>query len=114
MDKLQLEKLTPEQIGFHLVLHSGNARSKIIQSLREYRAGNLSRSETLLDEAEEDLSHAQQIHFHLIQKEANGDKAAFSLLLMHAEDHLMSTLTMKDLVKELLEVFKAKDQSEEK
>jgi len=35
MDKLQLDQLTDEQISFQLILHSGNARSKVIQSLRE-------------------------------------------------------------------------------
>jgi len=45
----------------------------------------------------------------MIQKEAGGEKTPFSLLLMHAEDHLMSTLTMKELVKEMLEIFKVKN-----
>ncbi|MBA4494785.1 PTS lactose/cellobiose transporter subunit IIA [Paenactinomyces guangxiensis] len=111
MDKIQAENLTQEQIGFQLILHSGNARSKIIQSLREYRGGNTAKAEDLIKEAETDLSAAHDIHFHMIQKEANGKKTDFSLLLMHAEDHLMSTLTMKELVKELLELFKTKEGS---
>ncbi|SMO31906.1 PTS lactose/cellobiose transporter subunit IIA [Melghirimyces algeriensis] len=114
MDGLKVEHLTQEEIGFQLILHSGNARSKIIQSLREYRAGNVSEAENLLTQVEGDLSMAHQIHFHMIQKEANGEKTEFSLLLMHAEDHLMSILTMKELVKELLEVFKSVDLIERK
>ncbi|BAO93266.1 hypothetical protein BSNT_06946 [Bacillus subtilis subsp. natto BEST195] len=31
------------------------------------------------------------------------------MLLMHAEDHLMSTLSMKELVKEMLDIFKTKN-----
>lgn len=49
------------------------------------------------------------IHFQMIQKESGGEAAAFSLLLMHAEDHLMSTLSMKELVKEMLDLFKTKN-----
>ena len=109
MEKIQLESLTEEQISFQLILHSGNARSKIIQSLREYRNGKVEEADELISQAEADLSIAHDIHFQMVQKEASGEKTNFSLLLMHSEDHLMSTLTMKELVKEVLEIFKSKD-----
>ncbi|OYD09032.1 PTS lactose/cellobiose transporter subunit IIA [Paludifilum halophilum] len=109
MEKLKLENLTTEQINFQLISHSGNARSKIIQSLREYREGNTAESENLLAKAEEDLQGAHDIHFQMVQKEASGEKTDISLLLMHAEDHLMSTVTMKELVREMLEIFKKRD-----
>jgi cellobiose PTS system EIIA component len=109
MEKLQLENLTSEQINFQLILHSGNARSKVIQSLREYREGNVVESEALIKDAEQDLAVAHDIHFKLVQKEAKGEKVEFSMLFMHSEDHLMSTITMKELVKELLDIFKAKN-----
>jgi cellobiose PTS system EIIA component len=108
MEKIDLDTLTAEQINFMLILHSGNARSKIIQSLREYREGNIEESDSLLTQAEEDLRLSHEIHFKMVQKEASGEKVEFALLLMHAEDHLMSTLTMKELVKELRDIFKQK------
>lgn len=109
MENIDFTSLTDEQINFMLILHSGNARSKIIQSLREYREGNVAEADSLLAQAEEDLKAAHSIHFNMVQKEAAGNKAEFALLLVHAEDHLMSTLTMKELVKELLEIFKTKN-----
>lgn len=109
MEKIDLQQLTNEQIAFQLILHSGNARSKVIQSLREYRAGNKEAASKLLKEAEADLSLAHDIHFQMVQKEAGGQNTEFTLLLIHAEDHLMSTLSMKELVKEMLELFKARN-----
>lgn len=110
MEKIEIdiESLDSEQINFMLILHSGNARSKIIQALREYREGRTEEAENLLVQAEEDLQVAHDIHFKMVQQEASGEKVEFALLLMHAEDHLMSTLTMKELVRELLEIFKQK------
>ncbi|GLC89573.1 PTS lactose/cellobiose transporter subunit IIA [Lysinibacillus piscis] len=108
MIDFNVDELTPEQVSFQLILHSGNARSKIIQSLRAYREGNVEETEQLLKEAEEDLNQSHGIHFQMIQKEAAGEKNEFSLLLMHSEDHLMSTLTMKELVTELIALFKEK------
>ncbi|WP_042463460.1 PTS lactose/cellobiose transporter subunit IIA [Neobacillus dielmonensis] len=109
MENIDLDTLTAEQTNFMLILHSGNARSKVIQALREYREGNQQEAENLIVQAEEDLKVAHDIHFKMIQQEASGNKVEFALLLMHAEDHLMSTITMKELVKELLEIFKAKN-----
>jgi PTS system cellobiose-specific IIA component len=109
MEQQSLAGLTTEQIGFQLILHSGNARSKIIESIRKYREGNVEEAERLVKEAEKDLSAAHGIHFQMIQEEANGKGMEFSLLLMHAEDHLMSTLSMKELVKELIELFKTRN-----
>ncbi|OQO98744.1 PTS lactose/cellobiose transporter subunit IIA [Geobacillus sp. 44C] len=109
MEKVDIQQLTNEQIAFQLILHSGNARSKIIQSLREYRVGNKEVADQLLKGAEEDLSLAHDIHFQMIQKEAGGQNTEITLLLMHAEDHLMSTLSMKELVKEMIELFKEKN-----
>ena len=85
MDKLNLEELTSEQINFQLILHSGNARSKVIQSLREYRAGNTEEAESLIKQAEEDLAVAHDVHFQLVQKEARGEKVEFSMLFMHSK-----------------------------
>ncbi|KAF0818603.1 MULTISPECIES: PTS lactose/cellobiose transporter subunit IIA [unclassified Cytobacillus] len=108
MELAELENLNAEQVNFMLILHSGNARSKILQALREYREDRVEKADSLLLQAEEDLKQAHGIHFKMVQKEASGEKVDFALLLMHAEDHLMSTLTMKELVKELIELFKKK------
>ncbi|WP_436374037.1 PTS lactose/cellobiose transporter subunit IIA [Cytobacillus sp. BC1816] len=109
MVKVELDNLTAEQVNFMLILHSGNARSKVLQALREYREGNVEEADSLLVQAEEDLKQAHEIHFKMVQREASGEKVEFALLLMHAEDHLMSTLSMKELVKELIELFKQKN-----
>ncbi|KIP21023.1 Oligo-beta-mannoside-specific phosphotransferase enzyme IIA component [Anoxybacillus ayderensis] len=104
-----LEHLTAEQISFQLILHSGSARSKIIEAIRKYRQGSSEEAERLLNDAEKDLGQAHHIHFQMIQSEASGQQTEFSLLMIHAEDHLMSTLTMKELVKEILDLFKARN-----
>ncbi|MES1027526.1 MULTISPECIES: PTS lactose/cellobiose transporter subunit IIA [Bacillus amyloliquefaciens group] len=104
-----METYTDEQISFQLILHSGNARSNIIQSIRAYKDGRTDESDTFLTKAEEELGIAHDIHFQMIQKEAGGAKTDVSLLFMHAEDHLMSALSMKELVKEMLDLFQSKN-----
>jgi len=107
MEKKTLKGLTEEQVSFQLILHSGNARSKLLEALKQYREGLEEQAFGLMKEAEEDLRHAHDIHFQLVQKEAGGERTSFSLLLMHAEDHFMSTITIKELVGELLPIFQS-------
>jgi len=42
----------------------------------------------------------------LIQKEAKGEPTEFSVLLVHALDIMMDSLSVRDLVKELIELYK--------
>ncbi|KPN15523.1 PTS dihydroxyacetone transporter [Bacillus australimaris] len=107
MEKKTLEGLTEEQVSFQLILHSGNARSKLLQALKQFREGAEEEAFGLMKEAQEDLQDAHDIHFQLVQREAGGETTSFSLLLMHAEDHLMSTITIKELVGELLPIFQS-------
>ncbi|EMI12181.1 MULTISPECIES: PTS lactose/cellobiose transporter subunit IIA [Bacillus] len=107
MEKKTLEGLTEEQISFQLILHSGNARSKLLQSLKQFREGHEIVASDLLKEAEDDLRNAHDIHFQMVQQEASGETISFSLLLMHAEDHFMSTMTIKELVGELLPILQS-------
>ncbi|AEV19477.1 PTS lactose/cellobiose transporter subunit IIA [Geobacillus stearothermophilus] len=109
MEKIDVNQLTNEQVAFQLILHSGNARSKIVQAIREYRTGQVGEAERLIQEAEQDLSVAHDVHFQLIQKEAGGEETNLTLLLMHAEDHVMSTLAMKEIVKEMLALLKERN-----
>lgn len=100
------EKQDLEAVAFQMIFHSGNARSNLILALRECKAKNFAACDALMEEAEKMLAEAHKTHFGLIQNEASGNKTEFSLLLMHAEDHLMSTSTMKELMKELVDILK--------
>ncbi|SDC08591.1 PTS system, cellobiose-specific IIA component [Terribacillus halophilus] len=105
MSEMKLEELTEEQVCFQMILHSGNARSKILQALRLYREGEMEKVNEMLADAEEDLSQVHKVHFQLVQQEAAGRQQELSLLFLHAEDHFMSTMTMKEMVKELIPIF---------
>ncbi|PAD36281.1 PTS lactose/cellobiose transporter subunit IIA [Terribacillus saccharophilus] len=105
MSELKLEELTEEQVCFQMILHSGNARSKVLQALRLYREGDIEKVNEMLTDAEEDLSLVHKVHFQLVQQEAAGQQQELSLLFLHAEDHFMSTLTMKEMVKEMIPIF---------
>lgn len=105
---MQTNEQTIEQVAFMMILYSGNARSTIREAIEAYKEGTFEEFERLLSDARAQLQEAHQVHFGQVQKEASGEPTTLSLLLLHAEDHLMSTQTMLDLTAGLIELMEHK------
>lgn len=99
MDELEL-------VAFEIISNVGMAKSLAMEAIREARAGNFDEAEKKVSEAKGFLLEGHHAHSGLIQNEANGKKLEFSLIIMHAEDQLMSAETIKDIAIELIEMNK--------
>jgi PTS system cellobiose-specific IIA component len=95
-----------EEIILNIVMHSGEARNYSMEAIALAKAGDFNTVEKLLIKADEELGYAHTSQISLIQIEAAEDKMEISLLLIHAQDHLMTTMTFKDLAVEIIEVHK--------
>lgn len=93
-------------LGFEIVAYAGDARSKLLEALNLAQAGDYARAESLVEEANTCIVEAHHAQTSLLQKEASGDDVAFSVTLMHGQDHLMTTLLLKDLMKHMIELYK--------
>ena len=95
-----------ELIAFEIISNVGMAKSLAIEALRAVRSDNYAEGEERLAEAAKYLTEGHHAHTSLIQKEAAGEKTEFSLMLMHAEDQMMSAETIKTLVEEIMLMYK--------
>jgi PTS system cellobiose-specific IIA component len=95
-----------ERSIFTIISCAGRARSICFEALRHAREGAFEQAEALLDQAQAELVKTHGVHAAMIQKEASGDRQEVSLLLVHAEDHLMNTLFAKDLIREMVLMLK--------
>ena len=93
-----------EEIILNIIMHSGEARSYSMEALAIAKTGDFDKAKELIIRADEELGYAHNSQTSLIQGEAANDKIEFSLLLIHSQDHLMTTMTFKDLAVELIEV----------
>lgn len=91
-----------EAISFQLIANVGEARSLLFEALRLAREENFKEAEKYVMDAEDAMLKAHESHFSLIQQEARGEKVEFSLILMHAEDQLMTTELLKSMANELI------------
>lgn len=96
-----------EQTSFSIIAAVGAARSNYIQAIHEAKAGNFDRADELIAEGEQLFVVGHDAHFSLIQKEAAGEQSEFALILMHAEDQLMSAESFGILAKEFVDVYRS-------
>lgn len=91
-----------ELISFQLITNVGEARSALFEAMKAAREERFEEAEELVKKADASLLKAQESHMGLIQQEAEGKTVTVSLLLMHAEDQMMTTETLKGIVREVI------------
>ena len=98
--------MNSEQIVFTIIMHAGDARSHALEALRYAREGNGDEAEKSMAKAKSELVEAHHIQTELLQAEAGGQKQDVNLLLIHAQDHLMTAILAKDLIEEMILMYK--------
>ena len=93
-------------LGFEIVAYAGDARSKLLEALTAAQNGKFDQAESLVEEANTCIANAHKAQTSLLAKEAQGDDIAYSVTMMHGQDHLMTTLLLKDLMKHLIELYR--------
>jgi len=97
-----------ENIIFELIVFSGNGKSSAMEAIQEAKKGDFLKAEESLKDASEQLGKAHKYQTSLIQAEAAGKSTTITLLLIHAQDHFMSAMTVIDLATEIVEIYKTR------
>lgn len=85
-----------------IIMHGGNARSLCISAMKKLEKKEVEEAKKLVSEANLELGEAHKIQTQLIQQEASGNKVEITLLMVHAQDHLMNAITVRDLVSSII------------
>ena len=99
------KKEMSEQIMFKLISYSGDARSNLYEAFESVMNGEYEEAEESLKKADETIIEAHNLQTNLIQKEAQGTHIDISLLMIHAQDHLMNAITIKDMAREFVDLY---------
>ena len=102
-----------EMIAFKIISGVGTARSCYIEAVHASKAGDYEQAERLI--ADESFVVGHEAHASLLTKEANeGQGSAVTLLILHAEDQLMSAEAFKIIAQEFIDAHKRIDALEAK
>lgn len=95
-----------DMISMTIIANSGDARSFAFQALEEAKVGNFEAANELLAKSKEAEAIAHKAQTELLFKEANGDKQDMNVLLVHSQDHLMTSMLASELIKEIILLYK--------
>lgn len=88
-----------------MISASGAAKSKYIEAISEARESNFEEAQKLIKEGSECFSEAHRVHADLLSTEANGVNSEVSLLIVHAEDQMMSAEMFRTIAEELIMLY---------
>lgn len=95
------------EISMSIIISSGNAKSLFLEAIKNARNKEFDKSKKNMDLAKEELLKAHEIQTKLISEDiSDGSKINMNLLLIHAQDHIMNTMLLKDLTNEIVEIHK--------
>lgn len=95
-----------ELIMIEIVALSGDARTKLLSAVKEAKERNFEAAQVLVDEAQSLLADAHKSQTDLLTAEARGEVTAPTVLLVHAQDHLMTSLLLRDVIDSLLDIYR--------
>ncbi len=100
--------MTPEQetLCLELITHAGNGRADAFTALQAAKDGHFDKAAALLAASERELAEAHTSQTRLLMGEAQGVGMAPSLLLVHAQDQLMTAIAERGLIAELIELYR--------
>lgn len=95
-----------ELMLFQIITAAGGSKSNFIQAIQEAKAGNFEAADDLIKQGDDFLSQAHEPHSKLLTMEAQGEENIVYLLLIHAEDQMMSCEVFRQMAVELIELYK--------
>lgn len=103
-----------ELLCFQIISAVGTARSCFIEATEKAKLGEFEEAYKLMDEGDKYFVEGHSVHLQLIQKEASGEDFKVGLILIHAEDQLMSAETFKIVSNNMIELYKEMHELKEK
>ncbi|WP_214731948.1 PTS lactose/cellobiose transporter subunit IIA [Exiguobacterium sp. s195] len=90
-------EISPEDI-FGLIALSGEAKASYHQAMLLMQEGKKDEAEAAVVAGDATLKEAHAIQTKFVTLEAQGKSATVGVLMVHAQDHLMNTILVKEML----------------
>lgn len=94
------------QAAFQIIGTIGQAKSLVMEAIYAAREGDFETAEAKLLKSNQYYSEGHHFHQEFVTREASGEELKYSIILMHAEDQLMSVETITLLSKEIINLYR--------
>ena len=94
--------------SMQLILHSGTGRSMVIEAVRNLlKDGDVAAAKKKITEAGKEIGEAHDIQTAMMSAECDGQPVEKSILLIHAQDHFMTALALRDMAQLMIEMYES-------
>lgn len=94
-----------EEAVMEIIVNAGQSRSLCFEALHAARQGNLDEAKSLLREADGYARQAHKMQTKLIEQDAGEARQPMTLIMVHAQDHLMNSLLARELSEEIINLY---------
>ena len=102
----QHEHEETQMMAFQLIGFAGDAFSHFFQAIDAAKKADYEEAERLIQEGKKSMKEAHDAQTDLLSAEADGKDLAYSILMVHAQDHLTMALMYERLASEFISVYK--------
>nr|WP_284676537.1 PTS lactose/cellobiose transporter subunit IIA [Vibrio sinus] len=95
-----------ESTIMELLVNAGQARSCALMAIQAARKNNFEQAQQHFDESKQAVNQAHTIQTQLIGMDEGSGKLPTTLILVHAQDHLMNAMLIQDLALDMIELFR--------
>ena len=101
-----------EEVSFEIIASAGQACSLAFEALGYARDNNFIKARELIEESKKESLLAHRCQTRLLTQEASGDHVDVDVLLVHAQDHLMTAQLARELIEEIINLYEIKADKE--
>ena len=94
-----------EEAVMEIIVNAGQSRSLCFEALHAARQGNIDEAKSLLREADGYARQAHKMQTKLIEQDAGEGRQTMTLIMVHAQDHLMNSLLARELSEEIIHLY---------
>lgn len=91
-----------ERVIMELIMNGGDARSSSLKAIQSAERGDIKEAEELLEQSNISLNKAHDAQANLIREEIQGAEVPINLMIIHAQDHVMNAITVRDLAQHII------------
>ena len=95
-----------EMAIMNIIVHAGDCKNHCYAALNLVNEGKYDEADEEMKLADAAIAKAHDGQTFFLQKEAGGEKIDFSVLFVHAQDHLMTAISEKSLITQIMELRK--------
>jgi PTS system cellobiose-specific IIA component len=98
-------ELNNETAAFMIISKGGDASSKYFKAFERAQKGFIEEAKELCELARVELEDAHKIQTKIIQAESRGEGFDLGVLMVHAQDHLMNAMLVKEMAIHIIYLY---------